>query len=262
MITKRKPAPAVLCALTIALAACSGETQEPSSATVNVSAPATVPFAGPITGGEGQLRILAWPGYAENGMVDPEADWVTPFTEATGCDVTVRVIDSSDEAADLMATGAWDVVSASGDITGTLITQQDVQPINTELLTNYEDLIPELRGQLWNSQEGTVYGVPHGRAANILAFNPREISPAPTSWGITWNSDSAAAGKVTASTSTRWSDGKLLQRSAFSPVRQPFAHLVSPEHFVEGSGVYVPVEHPPLQAPVAIGNAFPGQMGE
>jgi len=199
MIANRKPALTVLCVLAIALAACSGETQEPSSsATVTAIVPATSAFVGPVAEGEGELRILAWPGYAENGGVDPKSDWVTPFTAATGCDVTVRVIESSDEAADLMATGAWDVVSASGDITGTLITEQDVQPINTQLLTNYDDLIPELRGQSWNSQNGTVYGVPHGRAANILAFNPRAISPAPTSWGITWNSNSAAAGKVTA----------------------------------------------------------------
>ncbi len=187
----------VLVALTIALAACSGVTEE-SSLTATTPAPATSPFPGPVTDGEGEVRILAWPGYAENGTVDPEADWVTPFTEATGCAATVREIGSSDEAATLMATGAWDVVSASGDITGTLISEQDVQPINTNLLSNYDDLIPELRGMPWNAQDGVVYGVPHGRAVNILVFNPREISPAPTSWGITWDPKSVAAGKVTA----------------------------------------------------------------
>ena len=197
MNTNRKPALAVLVSLTIALAACSGATEE-SALNPTTAVPATSPFAGPIADGEGEVRILAWPGYAENGAVDPEADWVAPFTEATGCAATVREIGSSDEAAALMATGAWDVVSASGDITGTLISEQNVQPINTNLLTNYDDLIPELRGQQWNTQDGVVYGVPHGRAANILVFNPREISPAPTSWGITWDPNSAAAGKVTA----------------------------------------------------------------
>jgi putative spermidine/putrescine transport system substrate-binding protein len=197
MNTNKKTALAALCAITITVAACSGETQDQSSSPTS-NAPATSAFTGPITSGEGELRILAWPGYAENGTNDPQSDWVTPFTDATGCAVTVREIGSSDEAADLMATGEWDVVSASGDITGTLITEQDVQPINTELLINYDDLIPALRGQQWNTQDGTVFGVPHGRAANILAFNPREISPAPTSWGITWNSSSAAAGRVTA----------------------------------------------------------------
>ena len=197
MDTNKKTALAALCAIAITLAACSGEKRDASSSPTS-NAATTSAFAGPITSGEGELRILAWPGYAESGNNDPRSDWVTPFADATGCAVTVREINSSDEAADLMATGEWDVVSASGDITGTLITEQDVQPINTELLTNYDDLIPTLRGQRWNSQDGTVFGVPHGRAANILAFNPREISPAPTSWGITWNPNSVAAGKVTA----------------------------------------------------------------
>ena len=32
---------------------------------------------------EGQLSVLAWPGYAEDGTNDPEVDWVTPFEEDT-----------------------------------------------------------------------------------------------------------------------------------------------------------------------------------
>ncbi len=33
--------------------------------------------------GEGELNIIAWGGYAEDGSTDPAADWVTPFEEAT-----------------------------------------------------------------------------------------------------------------------------------------------------------------------------------
>ena len=33
---------------------------------------------------EGELNIVAWAGYAEDGSTDPAVDWVTPFEEETG----------------------------------------------------------------------------------------------------------------------------------------------------------------------------------
>ena len=39
---------------------------------------------------EGQVSLLAWPGYVEDGSNDPAVDWVTPFEEDTGCEVTVQ----------------------------------------------------------------------------------------------------------------------------------------------------------------------------
>ena len=67
--------------------------------------------------GEGELNILAWPGYAESGKNDPEYDWVTPFEEKTGCKANVKEFGTSDEAVSLMHAGGYDVVSASGDAT-------------------------------------------------------------------------------------------------------------------------------------------------
>ena len=40
--------------------------------------------------GEGQLNLIAWAGYAENGSNDPAVDWVTPFEQKTGCKVNVK----------------------------------------------------------------------------------------------------------------------------------------------------------------------------
>ena len=39
---------------------------------------------------EGEVNILAWPGYAEDGTTDPAVDWVTPFEEATGCQANIK----------------------------------------------------------------------------------------------------------------------------------------------------------------------------
>ena len=34
--------------------------------------------------GEGQVNIVAWAGYVENGSTDPKVDWVTGFEKETG----------------------------------------------------------------------------------------------------------------------------------------------------------------------------------
>ena len=65
--------------------------------------------------GEGQLNIIAWAGYAEDGSNDPKVDWVTPFEQQTGCQVNVKIGNTSDEMVKLMKTGQYDGVSASGD---------------------------------------------------------------------------------------------------------------------------------------------------
>ena len=50
---------------------------------------------------EGQVNILAWPGYAEDGSTDPAVDWVTPFEEETGCEANIKYFATSDEAVQL-----------------------------------------------------------------------------------------------------------------------------------------------------------------
>jgi hypothetical protein len=52
--------------------------------------------------GEGQVNIVAWPGYIERGETDAAFDWVTKFEEATGCKVNVKTANTSDEMVALM----------------------------------------------------------------------------------------------------------------------------------------------------------------
>ena len=47
--------------------------------------------------GEGEVNLIAWAGYVEDGSTDPAVDWVTSFEEQTGCTVNVKVGNSSDE---------------------------------------------------------------------------------------------------------------------------------------------------------------------
>ena len=80
--------------------------------------------------GEGQVNLIAWAGYVEDGSTDPKVDWVSDFETETGCQVNVKTGDTSDEMVTLMRTGQYDGVSASGDASLRLIAAGDVAPVN------------------------------------------------------------------------------------------------------------------------------------
>lgn len=153
-------------------------------------------YAGPVGDGEGALNVLAWPGYAEDGSTSPDVDWVTPFEEATGCQVNVKVFATSNEAVQLFNSGQYDVVSASGDASLRLVFGEQVQPVDVSLVPNYADVIPELKDKPWNTVDGVNYGVPHGRGANLLLYTASEYPTPPDSWKDMWEADSPAAGKI------------------------------------------------------------------
>ena len=138
---------------------------------------------------EGQVNIIAWSGYVEK-------DWVAPFEQATGCKVNTKLGATSDEMVTLMRTGNYDGVSASGDATLRLIAAGDVAPVNLDLIPNYENVFEGLKDKPHNTVDGVPYGVPHGRGANLLAWNTEEVPGEQTSWSIVWEADSPAAGKI------------------------------------------------------------------
>ena len=150
---------------------------------------------------EGQLNLIAWAGYVEDGSTDPSVDWVTGFERQTGCQVNTKIGNTSDEMVQLMRTGQYDGVSASGDATLRLIEGNDVEPVNTELVSNYVDVFPGLKEQPYNSVDGQMYGIPHGRGANLLMYNTDTVRPTPgTSWSVVFDPRQASqySGKVTA----------------------------------------------------------------
>jgi spermidine/putrescine-binding protein len=147
---------------------------------------------------EGQVSLLAWPGYVEDGSNDPAVDWVSGFEEETGCEVTSKSYGTSDEAVNLMKTGDYDVVAASGDATLRLIAAEDVAPVNTDLIPSYEGIYDFLKEQAWNSVDGQSYGVPHGYGANLLLYSTDVFTEAPTSWDVVFDKASENSGNVTA----------------------------------------------------------------
>ena len=143
MSTKGLWAAVVACVAAFGVAACgsSSDSGGGSSASGSGLKPAEARRSRSVGPGEGKLNIIAWAGYAEDGSTDPKVDWVTPFEKQTGCQVNVKIGNTSDEMVTLMRTGHYDGVSASGDATLRLIAGGDVAPVNT-------DLVPELRGRL------------------------------------------------------------------------------------------------------------------
>ena len=147
---------------------------------------------------EGQVSLLAWPGYVEDGSNDPAVDWVTAFEEDTGCEVTVKTFGTSDEALNLMKSGEYDVVSASGDASLRLVAAGDVAPVNTDLLENYDGVFDFLKMQSWNSVDGVAYGMPHGYGANLLMYNTDIFPGGIDSWSAVFDDAAANSGAVTA----------------------------------------------------------------
>jgi putative spermidine/putrescine transport system substrate-binding protein len=187
---------AVLLAGALALAACSSSgSGSESLAKRSVPKIAEAKSVGP---GEGKLNLIVWAGYAENGSNDPKVDWVHPFEQQTGCKVNARLGDTSDEMVQLMRTGQYDGVSASGDATLRLIYGGDVAPVNTDLVPNYKTISSFLKNGNWNSVNGQMYGIPHGWGANVLMWNPAKVSGNLDSWSAVFDQGSQYKGNVTA----------------------------------------------------------------
>ena len=150
--------------------------------------------------GEGEVNLIAWAGYVEDGSTDPKVDWVSDFEKQTGCKVNVKIGNTSDEMVTLMRTGKYDGVSASGDATLRLVAGGDVDPVNVDLVPNYKDIFPALKNQPHNTVDGVNYGIPHGRGANLLMWNKDVVKPAPDSWGVVFGGPESEKykGKVTA----------------------------------------------------------------
>ncbi|GAA1646518.1 ABC transporter substrate-binding protein [Actinoplanes couchii] len=148
--------------------------------------------------GEGEVNVVSWAGYVEDGSTDKAVDWVTGFEKETGCQVNNKIAGTSDEMVSLMKTGEYDVVSASGDASLRLIYGGDVAPVNTDLIANYKDVFDGLKNKQWNSVDGAAYGVPHGRGANLLMYRTDTVTPAPTSWSVVFDPASPYKGKITA----------------------------------------------------------------
>ena len=152
--------------------AASGSAGSAGSGAASGSAPA--PAAG-----EGQLDIIAWPGYLERGETDKKYDWITQYEKDTGCKVNVKTAATSDEMVALMNQGGYDLVTASGDASLRLIHGKKVQPVDLTKVPAYATVDERLKAAPWYTVDGKSYGVPYQWGPNVLMYNTNVFKEAP-----------------------------------------------------------------------------------
>lgn len=148
--------------------------------------------------GEGEVSIVAWPGYIERGETDKGYDWVTGFEKETGCKVSVKTAATSDEMVTLMNGGGFDLVTASGDASLRLVAGKKVQPVNTDLIPSWGKVDPRLKDAAWFTVDGKHYGVPYQWGPNVLMYNTEVFKTAPTSWNVVFEKMDLPDGKTNA----------------------------------------------------------------
>jgi putative spermidine/putrescine transport system substrate-binding protein len=182
--------------LALVVAACGSSGSSSSGGggggTAGLSAPtANDPIPSSIGKGEGKLNIIAWEGYAQ-------PQWVKPFEAATGCQVNAKYAGSSNEMVSLMANGGggqYDLVSASGDADLRLIYGGDVRPVNTALIPQIKNFHSFLQAPSFNTIGGKHFGTSYEFGPNVLLYNTKDFTSAPTSWSVLYNKQ--YAGKIT-----------------------------------------------------------------
>jgi putative spermidine/putrescine transport system substrate-binding protein len=147
--------------------------------------------------GEGQLNIVAWPGYIERGETVKSFDWVSGFEESTGCMVNVKTANTSDEMVALMNEGGFDLVTASGDASLRMIAGKRVQPVNIDLVPSWSDVDDRLKQAPWHYVNNKNYGVPYMWGPNVLMYNTEVFGDSPpTSWSVVFNETTLPDGRT------------------------------------------------------------------
>jgi putative spermidine/putrescine transport system substrate-binding protein len=145
--------------------------------------------------GEGQVDIVAWPGYIERGETDKNYDWVTDFEKKTGCKVNVKTAGTSDEMVALMNEGGFDLVTASGDASLRLIAGKRVKEIDTSLVPSWKTVDKRLQNAPWHTVDGKHYGVPYQWGPNVLMYNSDTFKEPPKSWSVVFQEETLPDGK-------------------------------------------------------------------
>jgi len=178
------------------LAACGGGAATEAPAADATEAPAADAPAAASTDPEGEVAIVAWPGYIERGANDPNYDWVTAFETETGCKVTVKDAATSDEMVSLMSTGEYDLVTASGDSSLRMVYGGVVQEIDTTKIPSYSTVDERLQNAPWHTVDGKHYGVPYQWGPNVLMYNTEAFGDqAPTSWNVVFEEQTLPDGQ-------------------------------------------------------------------
>ncbi len=203
---------AFLAVLALVAAGCGSdgsESETDGGGGTETAAPGGDPDSPPITEigeGEGEVNIVAWAGYIEDGSTDENYDWVTQYETDTGCQVNIKTAGTSDEMVSLMQEGtAYDLVTASGDASLRLIYGGTVQPINLDLIPSFDTVDERLQDAPWftvdtnGNGEMEHYGVPYQWGSNVLMYSTDAFEDVtPDSWSVVFEEQTLPDGKSNA----------------------------------------------------------------
>jgi putative spermidine/putrescine transport system substrate-binding protein len=186
---------AAACKKTEPVAASAGSSSAPVAAAGSAGSAAAAPAPAVSDKLEGELDVIAWPGYIERGDSDKAYDWVTPFERDTGCKVNVKTAATSDEMVALMSQGRYDLITASGDASLRLVAAKRVQPVDTSRIPSFGTVDDRLKAGPWFNVDGKVYGVPYQWGPNVLLYSTKVWKQPPTSWAVVFEEQKLPDGK-------------------------------------------------------------------
>lgn len=129
------------------------------------------------------LRILAWEGY-----VEPE--WLDPFKQATGANVSVVYAGSADEMFAKMqgSKGAdFDVVAFDTSIFSRYTDAGLIAPLNPDKIPNIGNLAPEFGNVEAVLKDGKRMGIPFAWGSLPLIYDTAAFPTPPDSWSVMWD---------------------------------------------------------------------------
>jgi putative spermidine/putrescine transport system substrate-binding protein len=83
--------------------------------------------------------------------------------------------------------GQYDMVSSSGDADLRILYAGDAHPVNINLIPSWKDFFPAFQSPAFNTINGVHYGVSLQWGPNVLMYNTKDFSTAPTSWSVIYN---------------------------------------------------------------------------
>jgi putative spermidine/putrescine transport system substrate-binding protein len=95
----------------------------------------------------------------------------------------------------LINSGGFDLVTASGDASLRLVYGGSVQEIDISKIPSYSTVDPRLQNAPWHTVNGKHYGVSYQWGPNVLMYNTNVFPQAPTSWDVVFKAMNLPDGK-------------------------------------------------------------------
>jgi spermidine/putrescine transport system substrate-binding protein len=150
----------------------------------------TAAFA-PRARADGKITVLNWQGYGTD-----EAWALENFTAMTGIEVVHDYFNSEQEMLTKLRTapGVYDVVLVNNIYVMDAANEGLIQPIDTSMISNFDDLAPSLRDTDRFVMDGKHFAISWVWGVTSFAYNTERIAERPDSIQALW--DPAHAGKV------------------------------------------------------------------